>query len=245
MNMQQQQPQQPRRQRSPWARYAPIIAVVVVVAIIAIVIGTRSSDDKKKNDVAVTPDSTPASVSGQNGVPLFYNDAKAQGTADQKKWHNCDTKTGLVAMPIASPPPCVEEFTGDNGGATATGVTGDTIKIGYYVAKPDPVGDALLKQTGAYDPPDDSAKAFQAYTDLYAGVYELYGRKIQLVRINGTGASSDAVAARADADRAAAAGVIAVMGGPTQAREFGEELAAKKVMCIGTCIIAAPEKFYK
>jgi hypothetical protein len=80
---------------------------------------------------------------------------------------------------------------------------------------------------------------------LYAGVYQLWGRKIQLVRIDGTGSSSDAVAARADADRAAAAGVFAVLGGPAQARQFSDELAAKHVLCVGTCIIAQSQQYYQ
>ena len=33
-----------------------------------------------------------------------------------------------------------------NGGATSPGVTADTIKIGYYIAKPDPIFDTLAKQ---------------------------------------------------------------------------------------------------
>ena len=59
-------------------------------------------------------------------------------------------------------------------------------------------------------------------------MYELYGRKIELVRSSGTGGSTDEVAAKADADKAAAAGVFAVIGGPAQARSFQTELAAQE-----------------
>jgi hypothetical protein len=239
--------QTPRRRQSPWKRYAPIIVIVVIAAIVGIVIVANRSDDKKSDSVAVNNSSTTAgaAVSGTNGIPLFYNDAKAKGEADSHKWHNCDTTTGLVAIPIDNSIPCVEEFTGDNGGATAPGVTANAIKIGYYIPRPDPVGDALLKATGSYDPPDATAKAYEAYMKLYAGVYQMWGRKVQFVRINGTGASSDPVAARADADRAAAAGVFAMLGGPGQAKQFSDELAAKKILCIGACIIAQPQAYYE
>ena len=80
--------------------------------------------------------------------------------------------------------------------------------------------------------------------NLYGNVLELYGRKIQLVRIDGTGGISDAVAARADADKAAAAGVFAVIGGPAQAKQFSDELAQKHILCVGTCIVAQPQKYY-
>lgn len=236
--------QTPRRRRSPWARYAPVIIVVVIAAIVGIVIATRKSDNKNNVQVNTSPTSSPA-VSGQNGVPLFYNDAKAQGVADTKKWHNCDTTTGGVAIPILNAPPCVEEFAGDNGGATSPGVTATTIKIGYYIPKPDPALDGVLAQAGAYDPPDETAQAYKDYAEIYGNTYELYGRKVQLVRIDGSGAQSDSVQARADADRAAAAGVFAVIGGPAQTKAFADELSQKKILCIGTCIIAQPQRYYE
>ncbi len=235
--------QTPRRQKSPWARYAPFIVVVVVAAIVGVTLATRSSSNKSSPTVQVGAPKT--SVSGTNGVPLFYNDAKAQGVAATKKWHNCDTATGRVAIPILSPPPCVESFTGDNGGATSPGVTATTIKIGYYIPKPDPTLDGVLAQAGAYDPPDKVVQAYKDYAAIYGGTYELYGRKVQLVRIDGSGASTDSVQARADADRAAADGVFAVVGGPAQTKAFSDELAQKKILCIGTCIVAQPQRYYE
>jgi hypothetical protein len=233
--------QAPRPRRSPWVRYAPFIAIVAIAAIVAVALATRSSDDKKKPSVNVTGGSV---ASGQNGVPLFYNDAKAKGEVDKHTWQDhCDPTTGEVAIRILNPPPCVEKFTGDNGGATSPGVTADKIRVGFYVSKADPIGDALLKASGAYDTPEDTSKAYKSYADIYAGNYELYGRKIEMVPIEGTGTLADPVAARADADRAAAKNVFAVMGGPAQAREFADELAQKHVLCISTCIIAQPEKY--
>jgi len=97
--------------------------------------------------------------------------------------------------------------------------------------------------SGAYDTPEATSQAYKDYAELYAGTYEPYGRKVQMVPIDGTGTLSDAVAARADADRAAAKNVFAVMGGPAQAKEFADELAQKKILCIATCIIAQPQKY--
>ena len=154
-------------------------------------------------------------------------------------------RPGRVAIPILNPPPCVEEFSGDNGGATSPGVTADTIRIGYYIPKPDPTLDGVLAQAGAYDPPAKVVQAYKDYVEIYGGPYQLYGRKVQLVRIDGSGSSTDAVAARADADRAAADGVFAVMGGPSQAKAFSDELAQKKMLCVGTCIIAQPQRYYE
>ena len=79
--------------------------------------------------------------------------------------------------------------------------------------------------------------------DIYNSVFELYGRKVEIVNINGTGGGADAVAARRDAATAAAKKVFAVVGGPIQAKEFAEELARRKIICI-VCTTAQPEKFY-
>ena len=230
--------QTPRPRRSPLARYAPALAAVVVIAIIAVVIGLVSGGKTKKE---VTPNTAGSAAFAD--VPIFYNEAKKLNTLAKYTWQpHCDTATGLVTIPILNPPPCVPALSGSNGGATSPGVTATTIKIGYYVSPPGPY-DILLKGAGAYDSPDANAQGYQDYFQIYEHLYELYGRKLQLVRLNGTGPSDDEAAAKADADHAAAEGVFAVVGGPLQARNFQTELAAKKILCLGTCDIASPQKF--
>ena len=73
--------QTPRRQKSPWARYAPFIAIVVVVAIVGVAIAAHGNSSKKQARRCSVTRAPPPAVSGTNGIPLFYNDAKAQGTA--------------------------------------------------------------------------------------------------------------------------------------------------------------------
>src|SRR5262249_36580343 len=148
-------------------------------------------------------------------------------------------------IPTNNPAPCVPAFTGDNGGDIAVPtVTRDTIRIGYYSPKPDPATDAILEGAGAYDPPSETDQDYKDYNEIYSKLYETYGRKVQLVRIQGTGKADDATAATNDARTAAEQQhVFAVMGGPAQTRAFAETLAKEKVLCLGTCEIAAPEKF--
>lgn len=235
--------QTPRAPKSPLARYAPVIAVVAVVAIVAVVIGVLRGGSSSKSSVSTNTNTSTGASSSFKDVPVLYSEAKAAGTLANYKWQpTCDTTTGRVAIPILAPPPCVPVAT-NNGGATAPGVTASTIKIGYYTPKPDPTYDPILKAAGAYDSPDATAKAYQDYFQIYAHQYELSGRTIQLVRIDGSGSSKDELAAKADADKAAAAGVFAVVGGPAQARSFQTELAAKKILCIAQCVVAAPKKF--
>ncbi len=236
-------PQSPRARRSPLARYAPLIAVVVVIAIVLVVIGVARGG-KKKNASAPTPSTNGAGQQTFSDVPILYGEAQKAGTLSKYTWQpHCDTAAGTVAIPILVPPPCVptaSAASAPNGGATWSGVTANTIKVGYFSAKPDPTFDALLRAAGAYDTPSATAQAYQHYAEIYQNQYELYGRKVQLVKIQGTGTSTDEVAAKADADQAAADGVFAVMGGVTQAQSFEAELARKHIMCLGSCVSAAP-----
>jgi hypothetical protein len=236
------QPTTPRKRRSPLVRYAPFIAILVVIAIVAVVLAVSGNNDKK---ATVTPGgggtTTPAS-----DVPIQYQAAQKAGTTANYTWQDhCDLTTGRIAMPVLSPAPCVPKFSGNNGGAISPpAVTADTIRVAYYVAKPDPVSDGLLKASGAYDLPAKVQATIKSYVALFASQYELSGRKIELVKLTGTGGSSDEVAAKADADKAAKQlKVFAVIGGPAQAESFSRELAANKVLCIGTCSIAAPQRF--
>jgi hypothetical protein len=212
----------------------------VVIAVVAIALAVNGKSNKK---TSVTPGTggTPAS-----DVPIQYQAAQKAGTVGNYTWQaHCDTATGRVAMPILAPAPCVPKFSGNNGGAISPPtVTADTIRVAYYLNKPDPVQDGLLKATGAYDTPAKVEATIKSYVALFASQYELSGRKIQLVKLNGSGSSSDEVAAKADADKAAKQlKVFAVIGGPAQAESFSRELAANKVLCVGTCSIAAPQRF--
>jgi hypothetical protein len=231
----------PRKRRSPWVRYAPFIVIIVVVVVVAIIAVAGGGSNNKK--VTTNTTNNPA-----NAVPVQYQAAQQNNTVGNYTWQaHCDTTTGHVAIPVLNPAPCVPKWAGgDNGGQTAQGVTATTIKVGYYIAKADPQQDALLQAAGAYDPPDQLAKTYQQYCQIYNAIFELYGRKVQCVKIQGTGLATDETAAKADADTAAKQDkVFAVMGGPAQAtKPFGQELAANHVLCIGSCMIAQPESFY-
>jgi Periplasmic binding protein len=235
------EPTTPRKRRSPLVRYAPFIVIAVVIVIVAIVAIAGGGDDNGKVTTG-TGGNQPASE-----VPVQFQAAQQNNTTGNYTWQDsCDKTTGRVSMPVLGPTPCVPKFTGTNGGALSDSVTADTIRIGYYIAKPDPQQDALLQLAGAYDPPAKVEATYREYTRIFQRLFELYGRKVELVKIQGTGLATDETAAKADADKAAKQEhVFAVMGGPAQAKSFSEELAANHVLCIGTCIIAQPQSYYK
>jgi len=156
---------------------------------------------------------------------------------------NCDTTTGRVKLPSLYAAPCVEPFTGKNGGATSPGVTADSIKIIAYVADPskDPLLAATIKDAGADVGAQGVKDTMQGYVDGYNKIYELYGRKVDLEFFDATGAAADTTAAKADAIAIASKKPFAVIGGPQQSTTvFSDELAARGVVCVGTCATAVP-----
>ncbi|HZX56971.1 MAG TPA: hypothetical protein VFE86_19950, partial [Ilumatobacteraceae bacterium] len=140
-------------------RWGPIGAVVAVAAIGVIVLVTRDSDDEASSattsstaaaTTTVASETTAASTettaaSSQTTTPpasappaavtfpMSFADATDQGLADTIDWGSrCDTSTGKLAVPDFFAQPCFAPFSGDNGGATAPGVTADAITIVYY-----------------------------------------------------------------------------------------------------------------
>jgi len=177
---------------------------------------------------------------------MSFAEATAAGLADTIDWGTrCDTTRGRLAVPDFFAQPCFAPFTGDNGGATAPGVTGDEITIVYYEGQEtDPI---IAYITDAIHVDDTNGDQFATMKELiryYETYYELYGRKVNLITFEGTGNATDEVAARADAAQIALQyKPFVVFGGPALTSAFADELAAHQVMCIG-CTPGQPASFY-
>ena len=246
-------------------KWGPIAGVVAVVAIGAGVMVATGGDDEESSDttVATAPDTT-APMGGDTTVPgtdttvpttggdltinypLSYADAVDQGIADQIDWGDtCDTSTGRLAVPDYFAPECFAFVGDDNGGATSTGVTAEEITVVYYeAAEGDPVISYITDAIAVDDTNQDQFDTMAGFVDYYETYYQLYGRKVNLVTFEGTGSSSDAVAARADAAAIAEEHKpFAVLGGPALTNAFADELAARKIVCIG-CTPGQPADFY-
>ena len=205
------------------------LAVVVVLAVATATLATTAPS---------------GAASTSTSGPLTFDQAKAEGKT--VNWGpNCDTKTGKVAVPSGYAPPCVAPWTGgDNGGATAPGVTADTITVALYQAQPDVLQQAFFENTGSDESLAKERDTTQAYVDYFTSHYETYGRKVELVPIKASGAPDDDVAAKADAIKVATEiKAFASFGGPAQTSAYAEELAARGVLCVGDCLIAEPQKF--
>jgi hypothetical protein len=209
--------------------------VVTVVAglLAATAAGTPADDDAKKNEKLV------------KSGPMTPQKAKLLGKTNVDFGPNCDPATERVKIPSVYAPPCVEPFTGKNGGSSSQGVTGEEIKIVFYTGDPqkDPLLAGQIRAAGASLDIQPIRDTFAGYVDIYNKLFELYGRKISVEYYLATGAGSDSAAAKADAIAIAEKKPFAVLGGPAQSTTvFGDELAHRGVLCLGTCALAMPQK---
>jgi hypothetical protein len=227
----------PRRERSSSStrrllRYAPFIAIAVAVVAVFLVFGNRGDDSG--SDGKTTP---------TRSGPVVLTPANR----DSVDWGpTCDVPRGTLAVPLTYAPPCVKPFTGDNGGATAPGVTGDTITIALYQAQPDVVQQAFFQQSGSDESLATEAATVQQYVAFFEAHYQTYGRHVKIVTVKASGAPDDEEAAKADAIKVATeVKAFASWGGPGETSAYAEELAARGVMCLGDCMLAATDSFVR
>jgi hypothetical protein len=218
-----------------WARllrrYGPFVAIVVVVALIVAIFGNTGGGGTKKGTASKTP---------AGGPVVFSTDTKR--TVD---WGpQCDTSTGRVAVPTLYAPPCVAPFKGDNGGATAPGVTADTITIALYQQQPGVLEQAFFQQSGSDESLQTEAATARAYVDFFQSHYETYGRKVKLVVVKGSGPPDDDATAKADGLKVATeVKAFASFGGPSQTSAYADELSAHGVLCLGDCLLTATDGY--
>ncbi|CAN5866475.1 hypothetical protein BH24ACT3_BH24ACT3_17270 [soil metagenome] len=221
-------------ERSTLRRWGPLAAVLVVVVVIAgIAVGTgQDGEDQSTTD-------TTAPIELPEGV-ITFSMAEDQGL-DVEFGDTCDTETGRVAIPFFFRSEC---FAGvdDNGGATAPGVTGDTIQVvAWLPAADDPVRAILLDRIGLDATNEELREVYAGFVEIFQRYYQTYGRTVELNFVEASGSILDSTAARADAVRAAEEfGAFAVLGGPIIGSAWTEELQARGIVCIACPGVSDP-----
>lgn len=233
------------------ALYGPTAAIVALCALTLAVVVVRQPEQRTTATAApVATGAGPADFASIATYPpgvMTYDKAKADGKLDQYEWgERCDTESGRLALPLNPRQPCFAKFTGDNGGATTTGVTDDEIRVVAYLNSPnDPILSFIYGQLGMTAPPDAAEEAYQQFNEILGTYYELYGRKVKIIPYTATGSITDAVSSVADAETIARdIKPFAVLGGPQLSAAFGDTLAANKVLCIG-CAENQTNEFYE
>ena len=220
-------------------RYGPIVAIVAVLAIIAAVVIAGGGDDDKDSDTSTG--TTVADDQRPDGA-ISWSQAQDEGL-DVTFPDTCDTDRGTVAIPISFAPECFADVD-DNGGATHTGVTADSISVVIYSAQDD---DAVLDFVTAPIQNDDTAaesrQTVEGYVQLFNAYMQTYGRTVDYHFIEASGQSSDEVAAAADAARAIEEfEPFAAIGGPVLNNAWSTAMADAGVVCIA-CGLTGGQRF--
>ncbi|MEY2403624.1 MAG: hypothetical protein QOD38_1175 [Acidimicrobiaceae bacterium] len=219
-------------------RYGPIIAIVAVIAVIGAVVVLSGGDDKKTNATSSGSCSPSGAVALPTGaIPFSQKGSRTDLTFSDK----CDTTTGRLKMPYFFAPECFANAA-DNGGATAKGVTKDTITVVVYLAPDtDPIIDFITAPIKNPDTADTDQATYQGYTQMFNEYFQTYGRKVVLKFLHGSGTADSEVQARADAVKAVEEmGAFAVWGGPILSPAWTEEIKARGVICLGCPDIKDP-----
>jgi hypothetical protein len=217
------------------ARYGPLTVVLVAIALVAVLASTGRSDRTAGTVAASKVGSSDARL------PITYAEAKKAGTVSRYDWgRRCDPKTGRITVPSVYAPPCEVARPGVAGGATSPGVTATAITVVLYEAADDDLAASLQATLDAADVRRDaSAKLLAMYQDRFA----TWGRELKIVNLKGSG--SDETSARADAVKVASEiGAFASIGGPSQQGAYAEELASRKVLCVG-CGLSVPDSEFQ
>ena len=177
---------------------------------------------------------------------MFFSEAQTRCITDIDWGDRCDEETGRLKIPVIGNPECFAPFVGDNGGATAQGVTEDTINIVYWRWQEN---DFILQYiTGPIANDDTNADAEASLRGLiqyYETYYETYGRKVNLIFYEGTGNIADPISARADAVKIAEEyDPFMVWNGPTLTNAFEDELVSRGIACLG-CGPSQQVDYYK
>lgn len=220
-------------------RWGPIAGIVVVLAVIVGVIVLSGGDDDDSSTATGNGNTatTAAAATGNDGdvtYPMSFRKA-AEAGLDGLEWGDrCDTETGQVKIPSYYAAECYLPFEGDNGGATADGVTADSIKIVVYQGPDeDPIINYITDAIQVEDTNADAQDTRNKWVTMLQTYEESYGRTIDLQHYVSEGGATDAVIARADAVKIAAMKPFQVWGGPALTTAFGEELNANGIQCYG------------
>ena len=166
---------------------------------------------------------------------MFYQEAVTRCIADDIDWgERCDEETGQLKLPTSNPPACFAPFEGDNGGATARGVTEDSINIVYWRwMENDFILNYITGPIANDDSNADAEASLRGMLEYYETYYETYGRTVNLIFYEGSGLISDEVSARADAVKIAEEyDPFMVWNGPTLTNAFEDELVSRGIACL-------------
>ena len=157
--------------------YAIAAALLVALVVVPAVGGGDDDDDVATGD---TTDTT--AEPGGDGAWAPATGDIAHGTGTTRDGRDCTP--GTPQLPdLSYSPPCLPVFDGDNGGATSTGVTADTIKIVIrsFPDSPNSLEAQRRLEEAGFATQEVTEGIRDEFNEYFNETYELYGRKVEFI----------------------------------------------------------------
>ena len=230
-----------RKRRRGFGAVLPAVYLVVAALVAVVVMPTvlRPPPEQQQSSSALNPNAPPDEQQESILQSMQRAASRTAGATGNRQTAPATTTTTILKpsrgqcfgnpprqTESAYSPPCRAAFTGDNGGATAPGVTGTEVTVAFWHALGMPAHRGKIEDT---PPPDEdaayrTARVLQRY---FNERYELYGRRLQLFAIQDDPA--DYPAQKASAVRVATeANAFAAISLETG---FCEEIARRGRIC--------------
>lgn len=232
-------------------RYTPVVAAILALVLVVVLVPdtglSRNNGGVASGSLDGTPPSPGDLQASQSPGTDPGNGPGAPGSAGQGPAQNAisggsvsdssagGVKCGPGARQVAwTPysPPCIGKWSGANGGATAHGVTGDSITL---VLRNPTDWDTTANGTGGVPTFSQMASDMQVMVDFFNTQYELYGRRVIIKTFNGKGsflaegANQGQASANADARQAYDLGAF-VDGFPITAGTYSDAEASHGII---------------
>ena len=204
--------------------------------------GSGLSPEAGATDTTLATDGTGGPAGGGGGAPGQAGQPGAQGggggqSAPRGAVQACRDRTLQVPGDPYSPP-CLT-FEGDNGGATATGVTAQEIVVTVRQLEGPTAGEIFADISGesVEDSPESYVNTLQALGEYFSTRFQFYGRKLRFDIFRGQGNGSAELlgggkeAALADAVTARQKGAFADLSAITT--PYADAIARQKIVGFG------------
>ena len=198
--------------------YAPAAELVLVVVLIAVFVPSKTMT------TSATGPSSGSANAGSSGSGLVASGGTtttAPGGASGTAGHTVTTPGQVAAcnsQALQVPgdpysPPC-ETFSGSNGGATATGVSANTITLTARLTTDQSFQQTLAQLAGASlaDTNADNQRTIEAIVEYFNTHFQFYGRKLQVKFFTGQGSLANELQGYGQAQAEVDANTAASMG---------------------------------
>jgi hypothetical protein len=222
-------------------RYGPVTAVMVVIAAV-VGVSFIGGDDEPADEPG---GGNAAAPTGELPDGVVTWQMAQDEDLDVEFPETCDTESGMVAIPFFFRAECVADNDA-GGGATAAGVTEDSITVVAWLPNDDdPIFGIVRQALGIDDTVEEVEETYRGLAAVFQDYYQTYGRTVDLKFVRASGSMLDPVSARADAVEAASYEPFAVLGGPLLASTWTEELHDRGIVCLACPGISesAPSSF--